>query len=504
MLVHRICRAAILLMIGVGPLAAQAPDSQPANMSDVAAELRQLTTLLQETRAELQQYRSEVNQLKAEVQRLQAAPGAASAAPAAVPAPPSSGAVRAQIQQRVAGLENQQQMTAAEVKDQYQTKVESGSRYRLRLSGLLLMNMHQNFGVVNDSDVPDIALAHGTTSTSGDFGGTVRQSEFTLAANGPDVWGSRMTAQLTFDFFGGMPTAAIDGVTMGIGRVKVAHIRFDGDNNSVVAGLDRPFISPLDPTSYASVGISPLGASGNLWTWTPEVYAEHRTKAFGAWSNTLQAGVMDPLSGALAADSFARKPEAGEKSRLPAFAAREALSRIRLDRPLSFGIGGYVGRQAYPPARTVNAWAVTGDWQMPLANWLDLSGELYRGQAIGGLWASEGNSIVRSGPAADPASKIAGLNTIGGWSQLKFVLTPKLEANAVYGMDNPFSSDLLRFAPSRQGWLFARNQTFMVNFIERPRSDLILSLEFRHINTSYVSAPSQTADQINTAIGVLF
>jgi hypothetical protein len=71
-------------------------------------------------------------------------------------------------------------------------------------------------------------------------------------------------------------------------------------------------------------------------------------------------------------------------------------------------------------------------------------------------------------------------------------------------MDNPFSSDLLRFAPATQGWLFARNQTFMVNVIEHPRSDLILSLEFRHLNTSFVSAPSQTADQINTAIGVMF
>lgn len=498
MLIKRIGRAAVVLIIAVGTLAAQVSKTQPVQQQDVATELRQLTTLLQETRAELQQYRAEVEQLKAEVKRLQPAPAASA------PAPVSAEAANAQLQKRVADLENRQQLTSNEVKDQYQTKVESGSRYRVRLSGLLLMNMHENFGVVNDSDVPSVALAHGPTSPSGDFGGTVRQSEFTLQANGPDVWGARMTARLTFDFFGGMPTATIDGVTMGIGRVKVADIRFDGESNSVVAGLDQPFISPLEPTSYASVGFPPLGASGNLWTWTPEVYAEHRSNAFDTWTNTLQAGVLDPLDGEPAGSSFSRKPEAGEKSRMPAFAARDAISRTRFDRPLSFGLGGYFGRQAYPPARTVNAWAVTGDWQVPLTTWLDLSGEAYRGRAIGGLWASEGNSIVRSGPVTDPASKIAGLNVVGGWSQLKFLLTPKLEANAVFGMDNPFASDLLRFSTAEQGRLFARNQTFMVNVIEHPRSDLILSLEFRHLNTSFVSAPSQTADQINTAIGVLF
>jgi hypothetical protein len=43
----------------------------------------------------------------------------------------------------------------------------------------------------------------------------------------------------------------------------------------------------------------------------------------------------------------------------------------------------------------------------------------------------------------------------------------------------------------------------MVNFIFRPRSDLLVSGEYHHLHTSQIGA-FNTADQVNLVMGVLF
>ncbi len=48
--------------------------------------------------------------------------------------------------ERVASLEEEYQLLSGKVDDQYQTKVESASKYRVRLSGIVLMNLFSNRG----------------------------------------------------------------------------------------------------------------------------------------------------------------------------------------------------------------------------------------------------------------------------------------------------------------------------------------------------------------------
>ena len=90
----------------------------------------------------------------------------------------------------------------------------------------------------------------------------------------------------------------------------------------------------------------------------------------------------------------------------------------------------------------MDAWAGTADWNVPLGNHFALSGEFYRGRALGGLGAAEGRSVLFDGPESNPTSALIGLNTVGGWTQLKFKATEAIEFNAAYGQDNPFARDL--------------------------------------------------------------
>lgn len=410
----------------------------------------------------------------------------------------------AQLQQQTAATADQQAVTQGEVDTQEQSKVSSGSLFHLTLSGLMLMNLYGNQGRVENSDVPNLAFGVAPGTATGDVGASLRQSEITLRVSGPEVWGGKASAELIADFFGGLPNS-LDGSAGGLARLKIARGRLDWANTSLLFGLDTPLISPLEPTSYASVAVPALGYSGNLWTWTPQVALEQRTALGGAWTNTLQAGVMDPLSGEFPASTRSRKPEAGEAARQPGFEVHEGIGRRLFERALGVGMGAYTSQQNYGFGRTVRAWAVTGDWEIPLTAWLEISGEAFRGRAIGGLWGAVGDSIVSSATdLTQPGTQIAGLNAAGGWTQLKFTASQTVEFNAAYGLDDPFSGDLQRFAAANPGQPFQSNRTWLANVINRPRSDLVLALEYRRLATTPFGRAADHAGQLNAAVGVIF
>ncbi|MGB6629928.1 MAG: hypothetical protein WBE52_01730, partial [Terriglobales bacterium] len=58
--------------------------------------------------------------------------------------------------EHTASLDEEYQLLSGKVDDQYQTKVESASKYRLRVSGIVLMNLISNQGVVDSIDLPTL------------------------------------------------------------------------------------------------------------------------------------------------------------------------------------------------------------------------------------------------------------------------------------------------------------------------------------------------------------
>jgi hypothetical protein len=221
----------------------------------------------------------------------------------------------------------------------------------------------------------------------------------------------------------------------------------------------------------------------------------------------LQGGITDPLTGELPPVQYGRTPQAGEASRQPGYGTRAAWSHRIFDRQITVGGGGYYSRQDWGFERTVDAWAATSDWTLPLSNRWDLSGEFYRGRAIGGLGGALGRSVVFSGPASFYYTHVKGLNATGGWSQLKFRQTERLEWNAAFGQDSTRAKDLRLYPLFRQTYFdpsIARNRGSLVNFIYRPRSDLLLSLEYHRFKTFTIQGAPATADQMNLSMGVLF
>jgi hypothetical protein len=406
--------------------------------------------------------------------------------------------------ERSASLEEEYQLLSGKVDDQYQTKVESASKYRLRLSGIVLMNLVSNQGVVDSIDLPTLAYARPAGESGGSFGATLRQSEIGFEAFGPSVAGAKTRADLQLDLAGGFATVP-NGTNSGLLRLRTGTVRMDWKNTSVVAGQDALFFSPNSPTSFASLAVPALSYAGNLWSWAPQIRVEHRVVLGDESTLMFQGGILDPLSGEAPVTGFYRQPGAGESSRQPAYGTRVAWARNVFGQPLRMGVGGFYSRQDYGFSRTVDAWAGMTDLELPLNRQYSLSGKLYRGRGLGGLYGGLGRSALFSGDPALAGTEVRGLNSVGGWAQLKYRPANKLEFNAAFGMDNPYATDL-KYYPFAQAWnpAQARNQGSFVNVIYRPRSDLLFSAEYRHLTTYTITNGGNSAGHLNLMMGVLF
>src|SRR5450631_4378903 len=201
-----------------------------------------------------------------------------------------------QVDVRVGHLEDEQQMLSGKVDEQYQTKVESASKYRVRLSGVVLFNLFSNQGTVDNMDVPTLAARAGPLDSSGSFGGTLRQSIFGFEVFGPELMGAKTSGAANFDVGGGFPYID-NGVNSGLVRLRTATIRMDWKDTDVVAGQEQLFFQPNSPTSFASLIVPALSYAGNLWAWTPQIHVEHRFAATDKSSFILQAGILDALTG---------------------------------------------------------------------------------------------------------------------------------------------------------------------------------------------------------------
>ncbi len=137
-------------------------------------------------------------------------------------------------------LEEDSQLLNRKIDDQYQTKIEAASKYRLRLSGIVLMNVFSNHGSVDNQDFPTWAIPAGAGLATDTFGASLRQSEIGLEAFGPRLLGAKTSGDLQVDFSGGFANGP-DGVNSGLVRLRIATARMDWNNTSIVAGPGQRF-----------------------------------------------------------------------------------------------------------------------------------------------------------------------------------------------------------------------------------------------------------------------
>ena len=314
-----ICHLGLLLFLASfapASFAQAADDASSADQQRVAAietKLNELNEALSQTEKMLEKSRAEIQSPASQLDALRAQTAAASASVR----PARIRRMRTPIHpQELDALREQQDAMQAEIKQHDQTKVETFSKYPLRLSGLILFNAFSNAGVVDNTELPTIALPRFPGASHGSSGATLQQTLLTLDATGPSIGGARSSAEVSVDFFGGVSSNNYGySSSAGLLRMRQSWASLDWYKTTAQVGYTMPLISPLSPTSYATVAQPGMAGSGNLWTWSPQLQVEQRIPFTEQRRIGLEGGLIDPPASGYTATQLDSPVEASRASR---------------------------------------------------------------------------------------------------------------------------------------------------------------------------------------------
>jgi len=472
--------------------AAQPAAATASGDPDLSRHLDELTGKLDSMRRQLMESQNEMDELRNELHSLREQLAERTQAETAAR---DAGALRSSVTE----IREETELLQAQVKQHDQTKVETASKFPVRINGALLVTSIFNSGNADDFNLPIVALPKLQNNPQGSLSESASQSMLGLDASGPHLWAGKSSADLTVDFWGastsGNPTWAGGGV-----RLRTAHARVEWPNRSLGVAYDRPLLSPSEPTSWVTVAEPALAWSGNLWTWSPQLVFKQ-----SAVSNHIEfaAGLIDPVTPSSYTQGQSNLPSASERSRQPGYESRIGYSAAVNGRPIHFGAGGYYSRQSYPYNYNVDAWAASADWDFTPLPAFRFSGQAYRGKGIGGL----GGGAFKDFVSIAAQHYLDGLDAAGGWSQAKFTFRPTLEANISAGLDNAYSRELRGSDQAAgQGWYagLTRNATLLANIVYRPKTYLLLSTEFRQIDSRWISGITNEDRVFGVSTGYIF
>jgi hypothetical protein len=491
--------ASVLCFVAALPAKAQAANTPH---SSVSQQLEKLAAALHATQQQVEQSQQQIQQMQAEIERLRALLAAKEASPKPAGQPPAP-ATTTDSSETSEDIDILKSASA----QQQQTKVESSSRFPVRLKGLVLFNFFNNQGTVDQIDLPSSALLPSTTSSNTSTGASLRQMVLGLEGTGPVLSGAQTSARVSMDFFGGVTGSATSGPA-GTVRLRTAAISAAWNHDTLEANYDTPLISPLSPDSFATVAQPSLAWSGNLWTWAPQFLWTHTLPlAKASRTFTFELGLLDTQTLNAASNLTQRSIGAGEASGQPSYETRLAYGSGKGERRFELGIGGLYGRKDYKGNQRVDTWATTADWRVPFGNRLHFAGELYRGRGLGDLGGGAYRNTVTYSFPNSTATYLRALDAEGGWLQWSYKLSSTLSANASLGQDSASGNELRSSIPLTGAgpiFFYARNRSIVGNLIFRPWSSIILSPEYRRLQSWPILGSANTANIYTLTFGYQF
>jgi hypothetical protein len=384
------------------------------------------------------------------------------------------------------------------------TKVETQSKYPLKVTGLLLFNTFVNTRQVDNSASPAYAI-----SGPGSTGLSLRQTVLGFDARGPHLFNATSHADLRVDFFANNMQS--NYAASGLLRLRTAHAALDWNYTEAFIELDRSILEPNEPSSLVAVAQPELAWAGNLWNWNPQIGIFRAFPLSDSSRIKAQAALID-TSDPLQPETTSTSPlTQTERSRWPGTEVRFEFQHGEEGIGPEIGFGGYFSPHRTGYGDNFDAWAGTMDLRLPLTSHLEMTANAYRGQALAGLGA--GGYVNSYYLYAGSTEIVHALDDVGGWAQLKARASQQVELNTAFGIDNPFAKEVhdasssLNASSGTSPYSYpglARNRSSFSNVIYSPSAYLLFSLEYKRFWTNYATGSTDVSDSIGIGVGYRF
>src|SRR5580692_6247062 len=194
-------KASVLLFLILGSSTGTI-HGQTGMQESLAAKIQVLSDAMATTQAQLERSQHQLDEMRQEIigLRQQMAQRGAASSTSALPESAASGSSSSQgttedLAAAVQDIREQQAVDESQIATHEQIKVESESRYPVKVTGMLLLNGFVNTGAVDMAATPTVAVPG-----SGSAGASIRQTVLGFDARGPHLFGASSFADLRVDF----------------------------------------------------------------------------------------------------------------------------------------------------------------------------------------------------------------------------------------------------------------------------------------------------------------
>ena len=332
--------------------------------------------------------------------------------------------------------------------------------------GFVLVNAGFNTGDAKPFDIP-IHVGANDVET---FLITPRQTRFGFKMSDTRAMGAKVDGGIELDFYGLAGSGGAGGVTQTAPRLRLAFVKLNWDDTSLLIGQDWVLFAPLAPSSLAHVSLAPQSGSGNLWGRFPQVALEKRVDKI-----KINVGLLRPFAADGSTVSQGDAPGVGESKGLPFVQARVGVSPSE-----TITVGGNVHfGQLEVADDNDKTFAVAADLALQMGA-LGLKGEGFVGEGTNMLFSKAGR----------------GVGTTGGWAQVSYKVD-KNTCNLSFGMETLDEDDVA-------AGNLSKNQTILANVIHAAAANTKIAAELGYITTSYKGGDDQNNINLNLALQYAF
>lgn len=398
-------------------------------------------------------------------------------APRTAPASPQTEETPTQQAQAVKKIP----MLESEIADLAQVKVESNSRFPVKIFGSIVMDASFNSAGVNWLDNPTLPAStpSGAVAPSS-FSMSVRQSRLGAIVNGPTLGGWKTSGLVMVDFFAGS-TAFVPDTVMPVPRLLYGYARLERGQTVIEIGQDQMILAPENPTSIAALAFPEFYLAGNLYSRAVQARIQQTLGAGKNGEFVATAGVVDTdSSDANTIAELSPPGSSNEPPHRPAAQARLAWKWHASDsQRFEIGASGHRGSERFPTG-SMPSWAGALDFNAQDGRF-GIAGEWYAGRNL----AAFGGAIGQFAKST------------GGWGEVCLKANERLSFNSGYGTDHLFD---LRAFPAP----FHRNSGVFFNTIYQFTPELEGSVEYRWLSLVPATGPDQRNHNLDLVLAYSF